>query len=194
MFIAPLFTIAKIWKQIKCSSTDEWIKMWNIDIYNLDRWIDMTLVPWKNSYDKPRQHIKKQRHYFANKGPSSQGYGFSSSNVWMWEFDHKEGWAPKNSCFQTVVLEKTLESPLGSKEIKPVNPKGNQPWIFIGRTDAEAPILWPPDAKSWLIGKDPDAGKDWRQEEKWVIEDKMVGWHHQLNGHDFEQTPGGTEG
>ena len=117
---------------------------------------------------KPRQHIKKQRHYFANKGPSSQSYGFSSSHGWMWELNHKEGWAPKNWCFWTVVLEKTLESPLDSKKIKPVNPKGNQSWIFIGRTDAEAeaPILWPPDAKSQLTGKDPNAGKDWRQEEK----------------------------
>ena len=116
-------------------------------------------VPWKESYNKSRQHIKKQRHHFANKGLSSQSYGFSSSHVWMWELDHKEGWALKNWCFWTVVLEKTLESPLDSK-IKPVNPKGNQPWIFIGRTDAEAPIIWPPDAKSRLTGKDPDAGKD----------------------------------
>ena len=103
------------------------------------------LVPWKNSYDRPRQHIKKQRHHSADQGPYTQSYGFPSSHVWMWELDHKEGWAPKNWCFQTVVLEKTLESPLNSKEIKPVNPKGNQPWIFIGRPDAEAeaPILWP---------------------------------------------------
>ena len=115
------------------------------------------LAPWKKSYDKPRQHIKKQRHYFANKGPSSQSYGFSSGHVWMWELDYKEGWAPKNGCFRTVVLEKTLESPLDCKEIKLVNLKGNQSWIFIGGTDAEAntSILWPPDAKNWLIGKDP---------------------------------------
>ena len=104
--------------------------------------------------------VKKQRHYFADKGPSSQSYGFSNSHEWMWELDHKEGWAPNNWCFWTVVLEKTLESPLNCKEIKPVNPKGNQPWIFIGRIDAEAPILWPPDVKSQLIWKDPDAGKD----------------------------------
>ena len=119
------------------------------------------LTPWKKSYDQPRQHIKKQRHYFANKGLSSQGYGFSSSHVWMWELDYKESWAPKYWCFWTVVLEKTLESPLDSKEIQPIHPKGNQSWIFIGRTDAESetPILWPPDAKSWLIGKDPDAGE-----------------------------------
>ena len=120
-------------------------------------------------------------------GLSSQSYGFSTSHVWMWELDYKESWAPKNWCFWTVVLEKTLESPLDSKEIQPVNPKGNQPWIFIGRTDAEAPVLWPPDAKNWHIGKDPDAGKDWRQEEKWTIEDEMVGWHHWLSGREFEQ-------
>ena len=108
----------------------------------------------------------------------------------MWELDHKESWVPKNWCFWTVVLEKTLESPLECKEIKPVNPKGNQSWIFIRRTDAEAeaPKLWPPDAKNWLIGKDP--GKDWRQEEKGMTEDEMVGWHHRLSKHEFEQAPG----
>ena len=108
----------------------------------------------------------------------------------MWELDHNEGWVPKNWCFQTVVLEKTLESPLDGKEIKPVSPKGNHPWKFIGKTDAEAeaPILWPTDAKSQLIGKDPDAGKVWGQEGKGVREDEMIGWHHQLNGHEFEQT------
>ena len=144
---------------------------------------------WQNSYDKiAREHIKKQRHYFADKGSYSQSYGFSSSHVWMWELDYKESWASKNWCFWTVVLEKTLESPLDCKEIQPVNPKGNQSWIFIERTDAEAktPILWPPDAQSWLTGKDPDAGKDWRQEEKGMTEDEMVGWHHPLNGHEFE--------
>ena len=114
-------------------------------------------APWKKSYDKPKQHIKKQRHHFADKGSYSQSYGFSSGHVWILELDHKENWAPKNWCFQTVVLEKTLESPLDCKEIKPVNPKGNQPWIFIGRTDveAEAQILWPPDVKSQLIRKRP---------------------------------------
>ena len=112
--------------------------------------------------DKPRQHIKKQIHYFVDKGLSSQSYGFSSSHVWMWELDHKESWAPKNWCFWTVVLEKTLESPLDCKEIQPAHPKGNQSWIFIGGTDAETPILWPPDVKNWLIAKDSDAGKDWR--------------------------------
>ena len=124
----------------------------------------------------PRQHIKKQRHYCANKGPSNQSYGFSSSYVWMWKLDYKESWVLKNWCFWTVVLEKTLESPLDCKEINPVNSKVNQPWIFIGRTDdeAETPILWPPDAKNWLIGKDLDAGKDWRQEKGTT--DEMFGW------------------
>ena len=154
------------------------------------------LPPWKKSYDQPRQHIKKQRHYFANKGLSSQGYGFPSSHIWMWELDYKEGWVPKNWCFWTVVSEKTLESPLDCKEIHPVHSKGNQSWMFIGRTDAEAEtlILWPPDVKSWLIGKDPDAGKDWRQEEKGTTEDGMVGWHHRLNGHEFEQALGVSDG
>ena len=126
-----------------------------------------------------------------DKGLSSQGYGFSCGHVWMWELDCEESWAPKNWSFWTVVLEKILESPLDCKEIKPVDHKGNQPRIFIGRTvaKAEAPILWPPEKnfqrKNWLIGKDPDAGKDWRQEEKGTTEDEMVGWHHWLNGHEF---------
>ena len=142
------------------------------------------LAPWKKSYDQPRQHIKKQTHYFTIKDPSSQNYCFSSSYIWMWELHHKESWAPKNWCFWTVVLEKTLQSPMDCKEIRPVNPKGNRSWIFIGKTDAEveAPILWPPGVKNWLIGKDPDAGKDWRQEEKGTAEDEMVGWQHRLNG------------
>ena len=110
--------------------------------------------------------ILKSRHYFGDRGPSSQSYGFSNSHVWVWGLDHKEGWVLKNWCFWFVVLEKILESPLDRQEIKPVNSKGNQSWIFIGRTVAEAPILWPPDAKSWLILKDPDVGKDWRQKEK----------------------------
>ena len=114
----------------------------------------------------------------------------------MWELDHKGGWTPKNWCYWIVVLEKALENSLDCKEIKPVNPKGNQPWIFIGRTDAEAEalILWPPDAKSRCIGKDPDAGKDWRQEAKGTTEDEMIGWHYRLNGHEFEQAPGDSEG
>ena len=146
-----------------------------------------TLAPWKKGYDQSRQHIKKQRRYFANKGPPSQSYGFSSSHIWLWELDHEESWVLKNWCFWTVILEKILESPLCSMEIKPVNPKGNQSWIFIGRTDAEAetPIFRPPDAKSWPIGKDPDAGKDWSQE-KGMTEDEMVGWCHLHNGHEFE--------
>ena len=150
------------------------------------------LTPWKESYDQPRQNIKKQRHYFVNKGPSSQGYGFSSSHVWMWELNYKESWAPKNWCFWTVMLEKTLESPLDCKEIQPVHLKGDQSWVFIGRTDVEAetPILWPPDAESWLIWKDPDAEKDWRWEEKEMTEDETVGWHHRHNGHGFGWTPG----
>ena len=121
-------------------------------------------APWKKSSGQPRQHIKKQRHYFTNKRPSSQSYGFSSGHVWIWELDYRESWVQKNWCFWPVVLEKTLESPLDYKEIQPVHPKGNQSWIFIGRTDAETPILWPLVAKKWLIGKDLDAGKDWRQE------------------------------
>ena len=115
------------------------------------------------------------------------GYGSSSSHVWMWELDYKESWASKNWCFWTVVFEKTLESPLDCKEIQPVHPKGDHSWVFLGRTDVEAetPILWPPDVKSWLIWKGPDAGKDWRQEEKGTKEDEMVGWHHRFSGHDF---------
>ena len=141
-------------------------------------------------YDQPRQDIKKQRHYFANKGPSSQSYGFSSSHVWMWELDYKESWVLKNWCIWTVVLEKTLEKSLGQQGDPTSNPEENQSWIFIGRTDVEAetPILWPHDTKNRLIGKDPDAGKDWRREEKGTTEDEMVGWHHRLNGitkHEF---------
>ena len=149
------------------------------------------LAPWKKSYVQPRQYIKKQKHYFVNKGLSSQGYGFSSSHVWMWELDYKESWVPKNWCFWTVVLEKTLESPLDCKEIQPVHPKGNQSWIVIGKTDVETktPILWPPDAKNWLIWKDPGAGKDWRWVENGMTEDEMVKSHHQLDGHEFEQAP-----
>ena len=134
--------------------------------------------------------------YFANKGPSSQGYGFSSSRVWMWELDYKESWALKNWCFWTVVLEKTLESPLDCNKIQPVHLKGNQSWMFIGKTDVEAetPILWPSDAKSWLIWKDPYSGKDWRWEEKGMTEDEMVGCHHRLNEYEFESTLGVGDG
>ena len=156
---------------------------------NLEMFSGTRSLKWifKN-YDQPRQHIKKQRHYFTNKGPSSQSYGFSCSHEWMWELDYKKSWVLKNWCFWTVVLEKTLESPLDCKKIKPVNPEGNQSWIFIGRTDveAEAPILWAPDVKRWLIRKDPDAGQDWRQEGKGSTEDEIVGWHHHLDRHEFE--------
>ena len=138
----------------------------------------------EEKYDRPiKQHIKKQRHYFANKGPSCQSYGFSSSHIWMWELDHKESWALKNWCFSTVVLKNTFESPLNYQEIQPVHPKGNHSWIFIGRTDAETetPTLWPPDMKNWLIGKDPDAGKDWSQEEK-GDDRAWDGWMASLTG------------
>ena len=131
---------------------------------------------WKKSYDQPRQHIKKQRHVFTNEGPSSQGYDFSSCHVWIWEWDCKESWALKNWCFWTVVLEKSLKSPLDCKEIQPVHPKGDQSWVFIDHStdvEAETPILWPPDMKSGVIGKDTGAGKDWEQEEKGMTED---GW------------------
>ena len=140
----------------------------------------------KKSYDQPSQHIKKQRHHFADKGPSSQSYGFSSSHVWMWELDRKEGWTLKNWCFWTVVLEKTFG----------LQGRSNQSWIFIGKTDAEAetPILSPPDEKSQPIRRDPDAGKDCRQEEKGMTEDAMPGWQHWLDGHEFEQAPGDGEG
>ena len=147
-----------------------------------------------------KRHLLLGRETMTNleskKDPSSQGYGVSSSQVWMWELDHKERWVLKNWCFLTVVLEKILESPLDCKEIKSVNPKGNQSWVFFGRTvaEAEAPILWPPDTKSRLTWKDPDAEKDYRQEEKGMTEDEMVGWHHRLDGYEFEQAPGVGDG
>ena len=156
--------MGKQWKQ--CQSLFSWApkSMWMVTAAVKLK----MLAPWKKSYEQPRQHIKKQKHYFANKGPSSQSYGFSSSHVWMWELDYKESWGPKNWCFWTVVLEKTLESPLDCKGIQPVHCKGKQSWIFIGRTNAEAetPILWPSDVKTWPIGKDPDAGQDWRREKR----------------------------
>ena len=141
------------------------------------------LVPWKKSYDQPRQHIKKQRHYFANKGPFSQSYGFSNSHVWMWELDYKESWAPKNWCFWTVMLEKTLENPLDCKEIQPFHPKGNQSWIFIGRTDAEAEtpifghLIWRTDwfEKTLMLGKIEGRRRRGRQRMRWLdgITDSM---------------------
>ena len=153
-----------------------WLQPWNLK----------TLTPWKESYDQPRRRIKKQRCYFANNSPSSQGHGFPGSHIWIWELDYKDSWAPKNWCFWTVMLEKTLESPLDCKETQPVHPKGDQSWVFFERTNAKAetPILWSPEPKSWLIWKDPDARKIWRQE-KGTTEDEMVGWHHWLNGHEF---------
>ena len=145
--------------------------------------------------DKPRQCIKKQRNHFADKGLYSRSSGFPSCYVQMWEFDYKADWASKIWCFQIVVLEKTVESPLHCKGVKSVNPKGNQSQIIIGRTvaEVEALILWLPDVKSQLTEKVPDAGKDWGQEEEGLTEDEMVGWHHRLNGHEFEQTPGDSE-
>ena len=151
------------------------------------------LAPWKKSYDKRRQHIKSRGVTLQTKVGIVKAMVFPGTHVQMWKLDYKEGWMLKNWSFQTVVLEKTLKNPLDSK-IKPVNPKGNQPWIFIERTEAEAPILWPPDVKSGLIRKDPDAGRDWRQEEKGTTEGEMVEWHHWLSGHEFEQTPGDGEG
>ena len=155
-----------------------------------------TLSPWKKSYDKHRQNIKKQRHHFSDKILYSKSYGFSSSYVWVWELDYKEGWALNNWCFGTVVLEKTLETPLVCKEIQQLHSKGDQSWVSFGRYDAKAetPILWPSDAKSWLIGKDSHAGKDRGQEEKGTTEDEMAGWHHGLNGRESEWTPGVGDG
>ena len=162
----------------------------------LQPWNSKMLASWKKSYDKSRQHIKKQRHYFTNKCPSSQGYSFSSSHVWMWELENEERWLLKNWCFWTVMLEKTHEIPLDCKEIKPIKSKGYQSWIFIGWTDteAEASTLWPPDMKSWFIRKDLDAGKDWRQVKRGMTEGEMVQWYHWLNGHEFHQAPGDGEG
>ena len=144
---------------------------------------------------KQRQHMKKQRHHLADKGLYSQDFGFSSSHIWMWELDCKEGWVAKNLFFCIMVLEKSLKSPLDSKDIQTVSPKGNQSWIFIGRTDAEAeaPILWSSDGKSWLIGKYFESEIDWGNDEKGLRENEMVGWHHWLNGHEFEQDLGDSE-
>ena len=169
-------------------------KQWQTLFWGPPKSLQMVTVAMKlkdtysleGSYDQPRQHIQKQRHYFADKALSSPGYGFSCSHVCMWELDYKESFAPKNWCFWTIVLEKTLESPLDCKEIQPVHPTRDQSWMFIGRTDveAESPVLWSPDVKSWLIGKDPDAGEHWGQE-KGMTEDEMIGWHHRLNGYEF---------
>ena len=180
MASGPITSWQNRWRKNRNSDRLHFLGLQNHCRRGLQPWNWKTLAPWKKSCDKPRQHIKKQRHHFANKGPSSQSYGFSSGNVWIWELDCEESWVLKNWWFWTVVLEKTLESPLDSKEIQPVHPKGDQFWVFIGRTDAEVeiPILWPPHAKSWLIGKTPDPGKDWGQEEKGTTEDEMAGWYH----------------
>ena len=164
------------------------LNIWKFMVY-------VVLKPGSEIFFVPKQHIKSQKHHFANRGLSSQSYGFSSSHIWMWEMDYKEGWVLKKWCFWTVMLEKTLEHPLDSKEITPVKPKGNQSLVFIGRTnaEAEAPVLWPPDVKSQITRKDPDAGKDGRQEEEGATEGEMVGWHHQLNWHEFKQAPRGSE-
>ena len=150
--------------------------------------IKRQLLPGRKVMTNLDSIFKKQKHYFVNKVPSSQSYGFSSSHVWMWELDNRKGWA-----LMSLNCGAREESSLDIKKIKPVNPKGNQPWIFLWRTDAEAPIIWQPYVKSQLIGKDPDAGKDWRQEEKGATEDEMVGWHYRLNEHEFEQAPGDGE-
>ena len=146
-------------------------------------------IPYQLNYQGPRQHIKKQRHYSADKSLSSQSYGFSSSHVWMWELGHKESWVLNYWCFWIVVLEKTLESSLDCKEIKPIILKKINPEYSL-----EALILWSPDAKNWLIRKDPDSGKDWRQEENEMTEDEMVGWHHPFDGHEFDQPLGVGDG
>ena len=194
--------------------TSDLITSWQIDRVNVETVSDFIFLDSKISADCDCSHeikrhlllgrkgmtnldtILKSRDIFCQQQSDSQSYGFSSSHIWMWELDYKEGWVPKKWHFQTVVLEKTFEIPLANKEIKPVNAKGNQPWICIGRTDAEAevPLLWPPDVKSWLIGKDHDSRKDWGQEEKGTKEDGMVRWHHWLNGHEFEQTQGYSDG
>ena len=166
----------------------------------LQPWNQKMLAPWKKTYDQPKQHIKKQRHYFADKSSQTmvcclvklchlvKAMVFPAVTFKKWDLDYKERWVQKNSYFSTVVLEKTLESPLDSKEMQPVHPKGNQSWIFTGRTDVEAetPILWPHEVKNWVIWKNPDAGKDWGREEKGTAEDEMVGWHHWLDGREFE--------
>ena len=154
------------------------------------------IASWQESYDKPRQHVEKQRHCSTNKGPYSLGYGLLSGHLWLWELDCKEGRTPKNWCLQTTVLEKTPESPLDSKEIKPVNLKGDQPWIFTGQTDVEieAPVFWSSDVNRWFTGKVPDAKKDWGLKEKRASDNEMAGRNHQCNKHELGQTLGDDEG
>ena len=162
-----------------------WLRPWN----------QKMVASWKESYEKPRQCVEKQGHYSADKGPCSQGYDLPSGQVWLWELNRKEGGKPKNWCLWTVVLEKTPEGPLDSKEIKPFNLKGDKPWIFNGRTDSEAgaPVFWSSDTNRWFIGKVPDTGKVWGQKEKWVSEDEMAGGHHQCNEHELGKTLGDGE-
>ena len=147
-------------------------------------------APWKKTYDQPRQHIQKQRHYFTNRGPSSQSYGFSSGHVWMWDLDYKKAECQIIDAFELWCWRRLLRVPWTARRSN--QSILNVSWVFVGRTDAaaETPILWPPDAKNWLIWKDPDAEKDWRQDEKGLTQDEMVGWHHWLDGNEFEWTPG----
>ena len=163
---------------------------WLKPVSGLDLWI--MKIPWRSEWLPTSVFLPGEFHGHR----SLVGYGFSSSHVWMWELDREECWVLKSWCLWIVVLEKSLESPLDCKEIKLVNPRRNQPWIVTGRTDAEAeaPVVWTPDVKSRLTGEDPDAGKDWRQKDKGKAEYEMAGWHHWLNGHESEQTPGESEG
>ena len=175
-----------IWLNVPWKYFLLWIILHCLNISEIDHYCTLT------NYISSFTNCLLTHLHFANKGPHSESYGFPSNHVQMLQLDHKNGWALKNSCFWNVV--KTLESPLDSKEIKPVNPEGNQHRIFTGRTVTEAPILWPPDTKRLFIGKDSHAGKDWGQEKKGSAEDEMIGWHHQINGHEFEQTQGDSEG
>jgi len=182
---------ARTLKWVAISFSDAW--KWNMKVKSLSC-VRLLATPWTAAYEAPPSMGFARQEYWTGvplpTSKRSQSYSFSSSHVWMWELDHKESSVLKKWCFWTVVLEKTLESPLDCKEIKKVNPKGDQPWIFMEYAEAETPILWPSDGKSWLIGKNPDAGEDWRQKEKETPEDAMVEWHHQLNRHEFEQAPG----
>ena len=188
--------MGKKWKQWQALFS--WAPKW---LWMVTRAIKLkdTCSLGKKAMVSPDSILKKQRHHFVHKVSYIQSYGFSIIHVQMWQLDHKKGWVTKiffffwlfeQRCFWTVLLEKTHESPLDNKEIKLVNPKINQSWIFIGRTDGKASVFWPPDVKSQLIGNDPDTAKDWGQEEKGMIEDEMVGWNHWINGHEFEQTLG----
>ena len=182
----------------KCGSSDRFPLLGLSNHYGwwLQPWNQKMIASWQESYDKPSQCVEKQRHYSPKKGLYSQGYGLPSHHVCLWELDHTEGRTPKKWCLQIVVLDKTPENSLGSKEIKLVNFKGNEPWIHIGRTDAEAeaPVFWSPNANSWLIGKVPDSGKDWGQMEKRASENEMAGWYHWCDGHELGQTLGDGEG